>query len=65
MFSLPQDKEESPTVRESPSGKWICDVDRASRRLEALIGSLEGEGDVADIAAELRAIHELVNGRGS
>jgi hypothetical protein len=63
MFSLHQDdEEESPTVREAPSGRWIVAVDRGARKLEDAIARLEAGGDVATVLDELRAAHQLVNG---
>ncbi|MBV9949316.1 MAG: hypothetical protein JOZ69_20900 [Myxococcales bacterium] len=56
-----QDEEESPTLREQPSGKWLIAVDRGARLIEAAIERLEAGGDVAVALEDLRRAHRLVN----
>jgi hypothetical protein len=60
---VPQDAEEVPTLRESPSGRWIVAVDRGARKLEGAIARLEAGADVAEVLDELREAHALVDGR--
>ena len=66
MFSIASEDfepEESPTVREAPSGAWIVATDRAQRKLAAVIDALESGTEPADLVATLKEVHRLVHGR--
>lgn len=57
-----RDEEDTPTRRESPSGRWIVAVDRGARLLEAAIARLEAGGDPGEALEDLRQAHQLVKG---
>jgi hypothetical protein len=65
MQTIEQDDDESPTTRESPSGKWIIAVDRGQRLIESAIARLEAGDDVQAAIEDLRAAHALVGGGAS
>jgi hypothetical protein len=66
MYSLPQDfDEEEPTIRDAPSAVWVVQVDKASRRIQDVIDTLESGGNPDAILEDLKSAHALVNGRGT